>query len=234
MTSIITFHLALSKIDEDFSVPFSLSGVPEIDNFISRDKELLEINEEFQGNGSHRKTVLLQGLGGIGKTQLAVTFIKQHRNIFSAVFWLNGQNEDALRQGFANMTKRLYKIYPSSTLLKTAAESKDSDQMVEAMKQWLSAKDNFQWMLVFDNIDNPKLPGINDPQAYDIRSYFPEVHQGFILITTRSSRLKVVGKVILVKKLQDIGESIAILANTSKRQISDQGKCQNQDHILHD
>lgn len=219
----MTFTLALHIIDKDFSVPFSLSGVPEIENFVGREKLLIEIKEAFQGDGSDRKTVLLQGLGGIGKTQLAVTFIKQQRKTFSAVFWLNGKNEDLLKQSFTDMAKRLYNRYPSSTMLRTATESKDPDQIVEAMKQWLSAEGNVRWMLIFDNVDNPKLPGIKDPQAYDIKSYFPEAYQGFILITTRSSRLRI-GKVILVKKLQDLGESIAILAHMSERQISDQGE----------
>ncbi|MCJ1467841.1 hypothetical protein MMC07_006466 [Pseudocyphellaria aurata] len=212
---------ALSLVDEDFSMPFSLSTVPEIQNFVGREKELVEIQEEFQSNGSHRKIVLLQGLGGIGKTQLAVSFIKQHRELFSAVIWLNGKSEDMLKQSFIDMAHRLYNEHPSSTLLKTAAESKDPDQVVDAMKRWLSLKANTRWLLVFDNIDNPKLPGMRDPQAYDIKSYFPAAYQGFILITTRSSRLKI-GKIIPVKKLETIEESLAILSNMSERQISDQ------------
>lgn len=199
--------------------------MPEIENFVGRDNELIAIKEAFQGNGSHRKTVILQGLGGIGKTQLAVTFVKQQRDAFSAVFWLNGKSEDMLKQSFTDMARRLYNEHPSSTLLRTAAESRDPDQVVEAMNRWFSAKGNIQWMIVFDNIDNPKLPGSKDPQAYDIKSYFPEAHQGSILITTRSSQLKV-GNVIRVRKLRNIGESIAILAHMSERQISYQGECQ--------
>ncbi len=74
----------------------------------------------------------------------------------------------------------------------------------------------------FDNVDNPKLPGISDPQAYDVKSYFPEAHQGSILITTRSSKLRI-GEEVSVKKLLDIQESIAILASTSGREDLDQG-----------
>ena len=215
----------MSKTNEDFIVAFSLTGVPEVENFVGRDKELVEIKEAFQGNGSHRKTVILQGLGGIGKTQLAVAFAKQQRDQFSAVFWLNGQTEDTLKQSFIKIAKRLHNSHPSSTLLKRAAESKEPDQIIETVKQWLSAKGNIQWMLVFDNIDNPKISGIiQEPRAYDIKSYFPEAHQGFILITTRSSQLKI-GKVMPVRKLQNIGESIAIVSHMSERQISDQGWC---------
>ena len=115
-------------------------------------------------------------------------FLKVHRETYPAIFWLHGKNEDTLKHSFAQMAKRLHIEYPSSALLKRAVEEKDSDQVVAAVKQWLSIKENTQWILVFDNVDNPKLPGISDPQAYDIRSYFPEAHQGSILITTRASR----------------------------------------------
>ncbi|SLM38232.1 nb-arc and tpr domain protein, partial [Lasallia pustulata] len=207
---------AQANVKEDFTVPFSLSGIPETESFVGRKEELAKIKEAFQDDGSQRTVVLLHGLGGIGKTQLAVTFVKEHRDTYSAIFWLNGKNEDTLKQSFAVMANRLYKEYPSSALLRTAAEAKDVDQIVGIIRQWLSAKENHRWMLVFDNIDNPKLPGNEDPQAYDVRLYFPEAYQGSILITTRSSRLKI-GKVVSVRKLVDIRESIAILTSTSGR-----------------
>lgn len=213
---------------ENFSLPFSLSGVPEVDEFVGRKEELFKIKMEFQRDGFQRKVVVLRGLGGIGKTQLAVAFMKEQRDTYSAVFWLNGRNEDTLRQSFSGMANRLYNEYPlecpSSALLKIAAEEKDIDQTVTAIKRWLSIRGNTRWIMVFDNIDNPKLDGngMKDPQGYDIRSYFPEAHQGHILITTRSSRLEI-GKVISIEKLLHTQESIAILASTSRRRILDQG-----------
>ena len=47
---------------ENFSVPFSPSGVPEVQKFVSRKKEIITIKEAFGGDGSQRKVVLLQGL----------------------------------------------------------------------------------------------------------------------------------------------------------------------------
>ncbi|MCJ1268875.1 hypothetical protein MMC22_008763 [Lobaria immixta] len=207
---------------EDFSVPFSLSGIPEIEQFVGRKEELNKVKKAFQDVGSRRKVVLLRGLGGIGKTQLAAAFVKEHRDVYSAVFWLNGKNEDTLKGSFTGIAKRLYNEYPSSALLRTAAGEINVDQVVAAIKQWLSIRENTRWLLVFDNIDNPKIPGIKDAQAYDIRLYFPEADQGSILITTRSSRLKIGGEVVSVRKLLDVQESIMILASTSRREISDQ------------
>ena len=226
-TQLVTIIAAQTDGKENFSLPFSLSGVPEIKQFVGRKEELFKIKEAFQGDGSQLRVVILHGLGGIGKTQLAVAFMKEQRDAYTAIFWLNGKSEDTLTQSFASMAKRLYNKYPSSMLLKTAAEEKNANKMVAAIQNWLSMEKNTQWILVFDNVDNPKLSGIEDPQAYDIRSYFPEACQGSILITTRSSRLKI-GKVVSVKKFLDVQESITILTSTSERIISDQGTCNHQ------
>lgn len=164
----------------------------------------------------------MQGTGGVGKTQLAATFTKAHRDAFSALFWLNGQTEDTLKQSYIKAANRIYNECPSSEILGPALNSMDTTRITDAMKRWLSLKHNTKWILVFDNVDNPKLPDTDNPQAYNIKPYFPEAHQGFILITTRSSRLNI-DKVISVKKLTELRDSIAILTSMSKRQISDQG-----------
>ncbi len=79
---------------------------------------------------------------------------------------------------------------------------------------------NTQWILIFDNINNPKLCAIKDPQVYDIRFYFPKAYQGSILITSRSSPMKIC-EVIFVKNLLDIQECVSIWTSTSGRENLD-------------
>ncbi|KAI3326685.1 heterokaryon incompatibility protein-domain-containing protein [Xylariaceae sp. AK1471] len=59
----------------DFSITFSLSEVPEIQHFVAREGELAEMRRTLSSDGS-RRVVVLHGLGGIGKTQLAITYAK--------------------------------------------------------------------------------------------------------------------------------------------------------------
>ena len=70
---------------KDFSVAFSLSDVSEIEHFVAREEELAEMHKTLSGDGS-RCTIVLHGLGGIGKTQLTVAYAKQHKDNYSAVF----------------------------------------------------------------------------------------------------------------------------------------------------
>jgi ATP/maltotriose-dependent transcriptional regulator MalT len=60
---------------------------------VKREDKLRDIHKALSGDGS-RRTVVLQGLGGIGKTQLVVAYAKPHKDNYSAVFWLNIKDKD--------------------------------------------------------------------------------------------------------------------------------------------
>jgi hypothetical protein len=71
--------------------------------------------------------------------------------------------------------------------------------------------------MIYDNYDNLKLPGNADQTAVDIRRFLPEAHQGSIIITTRSSQVKI-GHRIRVGKLEDVQDSLEILLHASGRE----------------
>ena len=77
--------------------------------------------------------------------------------------------------------------------------------------------------MIYDNYDNPKIAGSTDPAAVDIRKYLPESHQGSVIITTRSSQVKI-GHPIQIRKLGDVHDSIKILLNASRREGLIDGK----------
>ena len=96
---------------KDFSVAFSLSDVSEIEHFVAREEELAEMHKTLSGDGS-RRTIVLHGLGGIGKTQLTVAYAKRYKDNYSAVFWLNIKDEDSLKQSFAKVAKQILREHP--------------------------------------------------------------------------------------------------------------------------
>lgn len=202
--------------EETFSVSFSLSEVSETEYFVARQEELTEIHNTLSGDGS-RRTVVLHGLGGIGKTQLAVAYAKRHRADYSAIFWLNSKDEDSLKQSFTSVARRILQEHPSASRLSTVDEKGDLDEVVVAVKRWLSLPKNTRWLIVYDNYDNPKLPGNADRTAVDIRQFLPEAHQGSIIITTRSSQVKI-GHRIRVGKLVDVQDGLEILSHASGRE----------------
>ena len=60
---------------EQFAVGLNLMSFPEAAQFVARDKELSKMHELLQDHSS-RSYVVLHGLGGIGKTQLAITYAR--------------------------------------------------------------------------------------------------------------------------------------------------------------
>jgi hypothetical protein len=199
-----------------------MSEVAHVGCFVGRDKELDRIHQKLQYNGS-RRTAVVHGLGGMGKTQLALAYAQRHKDEYSAVFWVNSKDVDALKQGYATAARRIYREHPSLVHLKTVAKGGNLDDAVEAVKQWMSHPQNNRWLVIYDNYDTPKLPGHNEPGTFDIRPFLPEAHHGTVLITTRSSQLRL-GPLITVKKLQSIEHSLEILSHASGRDKLSSGR----------
>jgi hypothetical protein len=198
-----------------FAVQFSVPEVSRVDHFVGRSEELDAIHKELEHDGS-RKTAVVHGLGGMGKTQLALAYAQRHKDDYSAVFWVNSKDVDTLKQGYAAAARRIYREHPSLVHLKAVTEGSDLDEAAEAVKRWLSSAGNDGWLVIYDNYDTPKLPGQNEPGTFDIRPFLPKADQGSILITTRSSQLQL-GCPVAVKKLRDIEHSLEILSQTSRR-----------------
>jgi hypothetical protein len=207
---------------EDFSVSFSLSDVSDVEHFVARKTELVEIHQALSGDGS-RRVVVLHGLGGIGKTQLSTAYAKRHKDSYSAIFWLNIKDEDSLKQSFVKVAKQISREHPLALRFNSVDTNENLDKVVGNVKAWLSLPNNTRWLMIYDNYDNPKLPGKTDPAAVDIKIFLPESYQGSIIITTRSSQVKV-GHLIQIRKLSDVRDSLEILSTVSRRQELITGK----------
>jgi hypothetical protein len=182
---------------------------------VAREDELREIHKALRGDGS-RHIVILHGLGGIGKTQLAIAYAKRHKDNYSAIFWLNIKDEDSLKQSFARVARQILREYPLAHGLSTI-NMKNLNDVIDAVKAWLSLPYNTRWLIIYDNYDNPRLASNTDPAAVDITEFLPEVYQGSVLVTTRSSEVEI-GHLRLVTKLGDVRDSLKILSNVSRRE----------------
>ncbi|CAF3468047.1 unnamed protein product [Fusarium graminearum] len=210
-----------------FSLGFSLSEVNEVNHFVARQEQLIQLQGILTASRD-RRIVVIHGLGGMGKTQLAIAFTKQNHESFSAVFWMNATDEETLKRSFLRAADRILQdCFPFPYLAHAVADS-DMDEIVKAVKRWLSERKNNQWLIIFDNYDHPSLGGNTDRRnswqrdsialkEYDIRPFFPQTHHGAIIITTRSSTVKL-GQTVRLGKLKRIEDSLSILESTSNRE----------------
>ncbi|KAF1735623.1 Vegetative incompatibility protein HET-E-1 [Beauveria bassiana] len=150
---------------------------PEIQNFVARKEELVEMRRTLISDGS-RRVVVLHGLGGIGKTQLAVAYLKRYRDEYSAIFWLNIKDETFIRQSFVNVTKQIQQQGADAHLFSELGADDDPNKAVEAAKLWLSLPGNTRWLLVYDNYDAAKLSEAKSGEGIDICNFLPTAYQG--------------------------------------------------------
>ena len=204
---------------DQFVVGFDLVAIPEAVQFVARENELAEMRHLLYGHKS-RSAVVLHGLGGIGKTQLAIEYATRHKEKYTAIFWLNANDEDSLELSFRDIAQRVLedqKGRPSTDMLTSVDLDGNLDQVVTAVKTWLNLQRNTRWLMIYDNYDNPQTAGNLDRSAVNIRRFLPRVDHGSIIITTRSARVSQ-GRRMHVQKLRNIYESLEILSNTSKRE----------------
>jgi tetratricopeptide (TPR) repeat protein len=107
----------------------------------------------------------LYGLGGIGKTQIAVEYAYRHRGSYSAVFWAFAESEQSLITSFIQIAHML------NLPVKDLA---DQAVIIGAVKRWL--EQNEGWLLVLDNADPPGV----------VRQFLPLQRKGHILLTSRA------------------------------------------------
>jgi hypothetical protein len=134
----------------------------------------------------------LHGLGGIGKTQLAIDFARRYKATFSAIFWLDGRSEDQLKQSFARCLGRIHELRTASRNDLNLNSKEGLNAAVMKVIEWLARPSNTQWLLIFDNVDQDQQQG-GATGTYDIQQYFPGDH-GSVLITTRLLRLQQLGR----------------------------------------
>jgi hypothetical protein len=194
----------------EYNRGLNLFDAPDIDDglFIGRDTELEQMKTVLLPNPTSptRKVLVLGGMGGIGKTQLAVTYAKRYGSSYSSVFWLNASSKTALLISLRRLAREI---------LPEAGGQLEDDIMLAQVSVWLSNLENPRWLLVFDNYD--------DPDQFNIREYFPSVAQGSIIITTRQPD-GVIGTQIKVRSMAEKEESLRILATRSRRENMDSGE----------
>ena len=181
--------------------------------------------------------VVLFGQGGIGKTQIALEYVRRHETDYSAIVWLDGTSPKSLHRTFEQFAMQLKNHYDENNLNGTAFYSRldnacqtitepkeptlnQRTRSVGVILEWLNHPNNKEWLLIYDNVD--EIDEIDDPNSFDIRDFFPEAYRGRIIITSRRRETCLLGTSLEVDVLND-EDGLELLHSTgNSRQVLDE------------
>ncbi len=137
--------------------------------FTGRDNLLATMDKNFRQKKVIKICQNLSGLGGIGKTQLAIEYAYRYGgNYCDAVWFVESENVTSVYNSFYKFVKQFNIFLP---------DNPNVEELQKSIKEWLSKHND--WLLIFDNLE-----------FYDdIHNYLPNPLNGHCIITTRKAHL---------------------------------------------
>ncbi|KAF8195195.1 P-loop containing nucleoside triphosphate hydrolase protein [Mycena galopus ATCC 62051] len=158
--------------------------------FQGRRDILDKMHHFFKSNNGIQNIYVLHGLGGAGKTQIALKFIQESSSRFSNIFFIDTSTLATIDTGLRNI-----------------AVVKDSGNSQQDGLLWLISKVE-EWLLFFDNADDPNI-NLND--------FLPQCNHGNIIITSRNPGLCVyAGAHSIVSDMEEKDAAILLLKSAAQ------------------
>ncbi|KAM7208047.1 hypothetical protein V8F20_001593 [Naviculisporaceae sp. PSN 640] len=160
----VTMHVPVSTANKHFIVVR-----PSRTYYTGREGAMARLRAAFDDpTFSGQKRFVVYGLGGSGKTELALRYAENHINNFWGIFFVDGSSRKAATASYSEI-----------------ATIGGAEPNEKAGKGWLATRD-LPWLLIIDNVDDDQV------QLDDL---LPLAARGNILVTSRNPGLKVYGNV---------------------------------------
>ncbi|MGW6459438.1 FxSxx-COOH system tetratricopeptide repeat protein, partial [Streptomyces sp. NPDC055078] len=136
-------------------------------NFTGREALLEQLRDRLGGGITAVLPEALHGMGGVGKSQIAIEYVYLHSRDYRLIWWIPAEQENQIVQAFIELGEQMG--------LQAGSEISAVPAVLNALRIGEPYSD---WLLVFDNAEDPK----------DVRKYFPSDGPGRILVTSRNSQ----------------------------------------------
>ncbi|KAI9855255.1 MAG: hypothetical protein M1813_000488 [Trichoglossum hirsutum] len=207
---ILTYHQSAGNSKADLVKPkhngHYVVPARRVSEFVGREALLSEIERRFnEGASPASRTVILRGMGGQGKTQLALEYCRRafDSNRFSSVFWADANTENTLRKDFEGISEVLK--HPHKVFL-------DSHARVSFVKAMLTDWPH-PWLIVFDNYDQLGV-------FQNILDFVPIGGNGNVLFTSRHADSGRLGSAIDITGMQE-DEALELLLKRTEYKKDD-------------
>src|SRR5262249_26069328 len=133
--------------------------------FVGREDLLTRLHTQLHKGRTAALSQTISGLGGVGKTQLAVEYAYRYYQEYQAVLWAHAESVEMLTSSYTEI----------ATLLNLPAkDSKEQAVIIQAVKAWL--QNHKDWLLILDNADELDI----------LPAFLPPRLGGHVIITTRA------------------------------------------------
>ena len=138
--------------------------------FCGRDRELEAIVAQLKNTPNGCIHSAICGLGGVGKTSLAVEFLwRNDKEYPGGIFWICGENNNLFQRTVGEMARQI------------GTSENDFDKSLSRTLDWLGKRDDL-WCLVVDNLDELEM---STEMRKLLTGHWKYMARGHIIITTR-------------------------------------------------
>ena len=163
--------------------------------FTGRELVLKRVREKVcSANIASVQPVAITGLGGIGKTHVAIEYAYRYRHNYQAVIWLQAETYELLVSDIVAVVGLLN--IPEK-------EEQDQKRVVAGVKRWLSEHSN--WLLILDNVEDFAV----------VHDFLPAEILGHVLLTTRMQSTGILAQRVDLENMQP-DESVLFLLRRAK------------------
>ncbi|MGH3799122.1 MAG: FxSxx-COOH system tetratricopeptide repeat protein, partial [Pseudonocardiaceae bacterium] len=135
---------------------------PRNPGFVGRDATLAQLRERLRSGGT-AVVQALHGMGGVGKTQLAIEYAHRYGRDYDVVWWISAEETGLIGEQYAALAGELNLRPPHA----------DTASAVGALRAYL--RSHSRWLVVLDNAESPG----------ELRGWLP-AGPGHTLITSRN------------------------------------------------
>jgi tetratricopeptide (TPR) repeat protein len=161
-------------------VPRVWGNVPPVNpNFTGREELLTEVRNQLrEGTTAAVLPHALHGMGGVGKSQLAVEYVYRHSADYDVVWWIPSEQPTQILAALVDLARQL-----------NLQAGTEANTAVPAVREALRTGVPYSnWLLIFDNAENVEA----------VRPYLPTGGPGKIIITSRNREWDRVARTLTV------------------------------------
>lgn len=144
-----------------------------VSRFQGREREIKSLHNYLDPKKLGQKIVVLWGLPGFGKSQLAVRYQTIFQHEYSYILWADGSSLGSMRDSIFNVARQI-----DSTL----SIGSDNSRAISVVKEFLVKSGAGRWLMIIDSYDT---------ESFDIRTFVPSAHMGpgSLLVTSVRSKI---------------------------------------------